>query len=140
MAHKESNGFVEFMIPFSSSRKRATSAIRSPRLGGQVSVFCKGAPEIVLDLCDRYVAKNGEEVDLSSKKKKEILDNVVKNFAAKCYRTILVAHSSYSEKEWINQKMQNGGFATEDDKETVESGLCLVGIFGLIDPLRPGIK
>ena len=51
---KEAEGFVEFLIPFSSSRKRATSAIRNPRTG-RVSVFCKGAPEIVMELCDNYL-------------------------------------------------------------------------------------
>jgi magnesium-transporting ATPase (P-type) len=60
---KTQNGFFEFLIPFSSSRKRATSAVRNPRTK-QVSVFVKGAPEIVIDLCDRYLAENGEEEDL----------------------------------------------------------------------------
>jgi magnesium-transporting ATPase (P-type) len=51
------------LIPFSSSRKRATSAIQNPRTKN-VSVFVKGAPEIVIDLCDRYIGENGEEEDL----------------------------------------------------------------------------
>lgn len=56
LAKREATGFVEFMIPFSSSRKRATSAIRNPRLSNEkVSVFCKGAPEIVIDLCTRVI-------------------------------------------------------------------------------------
>lgn len=29
---------------------------------------------------------------------------------------------------------------SEKDREIVESNLVLVGIFGLIDPLRPGIR
>jgi len=51
------------MIPFSSSRKRATAAVNNPRLK-EVSVFVKGAPEIVIELCDTYYGKNGEIVDL----------------------------------------------------------------------------
>jgi P-type Ca2+ transporter type 2C len=34
---------------------------------------------------------------------------------------------------------QNNQFASEDDRESVEAGLTFVGIFGLQDPLRPGI-
>lgn len=60
--------------------------------------------------------------------------------AGKCYRTILIAHSDYSESEWKHAKESSNNFTTEQDRETVESGLCLVGIFGLQDPLRPGIK
>ena len=60
---KTQNGFFEFLIPFSSSRKRATSAVRNSH-SKKVSVFVKGAPEIVIDLCDRYLAENGVEEDL----------------------------------------------------------------------------
>lgn len=63
--------------------------------------------------------------------KKDILNDVVKKFAGKCYRTILVAHSEYSQNEWQNLARKNNNFDGEDDRETVESGLCLIGIFGL---------
>ena len=73
LQNKETPSFLEFTIPFSSSRKRATSAIRNPRLNGSVHVFCKGAPEIVIELCDRYINKNGEEKDLTAAMKSHIL-------------------------------------------------------------------
>jgi magnesium-transporting ATPase (P-type) len=60
--------------------------------------------------------------------------------AGKCYRTILVAHTDFTESEWSRSKANSNDFLTEQDRETVESGLCLVGIFGLQDPLRPGIR
>ena len=37
-------------------------------------------------------------------------------------------------------KYKNNDFATEADREAVEKDLVFVGIFGLMDPLRPGIK
>jgi len=43
-------------------------------------VFCKGAPEIVLDLCDSYL-KDGKEVELTDDKKDYLLKEVIKNFA-----------------------------------------------------------
>lgn len=36
-------------------------------------------------------------------------------------------------------KSQNNNFASEDDKESVECGMTLIGIFGLQDPLREGV-
>lgn len=39
-----------FTIPFSSSRKRATVAIWIEG-GAKVRVFCKGAPEVVIERC-----------------------------------------------------------------------------------------
>jgi hypothetical protein len=42
-----------------------------------------------------------------------------------------VAHSEYSDVEWRHAKESSNDFLTEQDRESVESGLCLVGIFGL---------
>lgn len=52
LARRESENLIEFMIPFNSSRKRATSAVKD---GEDIRVFCKGAPEIVIDLCDSFI-------------------------------------------------------------------------------------
>lgn len=39
------------VIPFNSGRKRATTAVQMPSEVNKVRVFCKGAPEIVIDYC-----------------------------------------------------------------------------------------
>ncbi len=57
---KEAPDFVEFTIPFSSTLKRATSVVQNPRIGGIISVFCKGAPEILIDHCDKLLGVNGK--------------------------------------------------------------------------------
>lgn len=137
LAKKES--LTEFNIPFNSSRKRATTAIRNPRLHNNVSVFSKGAPEIVIDYCDNILNQHGEIDELTPEMKKDIIGRVVSNYAKKSYRCILVAHTMYNENEWKNLKSQSNDFETEDDKATVEAGLTLVGIFALQDPLRDGV-
>ena len=48
------------VIPFNSGRKRACTAVRHPDDDNLVRVFVKGAPEIVIDLCDKYFDKSGE--------------------------------------------------------------------------------
>lgn len=65
---------------------------------------------------------------------------VIPGFASKCYRTILVAHASYSDSEWQQLKANKNNFESDEDRESIESGLCVVGVFGLMDPLRPGIR
>ena len=47
-----------FTIPFSSARKRATNVVSLDN-GNKIRVFCKGAPEIVIEKCVNYVGKNG---------------------------------------------------------------------------------
>lgn len=53
---------------------------------------------------------------------------------------MLVAYVDFDANEWDSLKKNNNNFESEADRETVESNLVLVGIFGLMDPLRPGIR
>jgi hypothetical protein len=45
--------------------------------------------------------------------KQDILQKVVKNYAYKSYRTILVAHTQYSQNEWEMMKKENKNFESE---------------------------
>lgn len=135
LAAKE--GKEEWKIPFNSSRKRATAAFR--RDDGSVRVFCKGAPEIVIEYCSKYHTADGL-VELSQEKKDSITtEEVVKRFASKCWRTMLVSYCDYTSDEWDALKAEHNGFETENDRAQVEKDLNMACIFGLMDPLRPGI-
>lgn len=46
-------------IPFNSERKRATTAVSHPDDHNIVRVYVKGAPEMVIQLCDNYFDSNG---------------------------------------------------------------------------------
>lgn len=139
IAHKDSDDFIVFQIPFNSTRKRQTTAVRQP--DGRVRVYVKGAPEIVIELCTKMVNDKGAEVALTEQEKGEFLGpKVLKQFASKCYRTLLVAYVDYTEAEWNELERKNNGFNTEADKEATVAGMTMVACFGLMDPLRPGIR
>lgn len=55
-------------IPFNSKRKRATIAYKHHELQDTVRVFCKGAPEIVLNYCSTYLDASGNQAELSEEK------------------------------------------------------------------------
>ena len=61
------------------------------------------------------------------------------NFAASAYRTLLIASTSISAEEFENLKNGNNGFKHEEDREVLESEMTLIGIYALMDPLRPEI-
>ena len=133
---------LEMLIsnPFSSARKASSSVIRHPSQAGKVRVFVKGAPDMVMKKCTRIILEDGETYDLTEAKVKEILeDRVIKAFADKCLRTILVAYKDYTEAEWAEFSEQNGHFETLEQREQVEQDLTIVAIYALQDPLRPGI-
>lgn len=51
----------------------------------------------------------------------------------------MVTYRDLSRKEFDTLKKQHNNFQKDSDKECLEENLTAVGIFGLQDPLRPGI-
>ncbi|MFW6199779.1 MAG: cation-translocating P-type ATPase, partial [Gemmatimonadota bacterium] len=80
-------------IPFTSERKRMTVVHAPPddegvddsRPGGPVA-YMKGAPEVVLDCCDRILV-DGEEVEITEERREEILERN-RGFAGEAYRVL----------------------------------------------------
>ncbi len=111
-------------IPFSSERKRMTTFNKTPE--GKVLAFIKGAPEIVLSLCDKVMV-NGKIRELKEENKKKIM-RVVEEFASEGLRNLAFAFRESSAEE-----------ANRAD-ETVEREFVFLGFVGMMDPPRPEIK
>lgn len=132
---KENN--ILQQIPFNSARKRACTVVRHPRDTNKVLVFVKGAPEIVIDYCDKYFDNNGNAVELDTQAKDRILKEVVTNtFAKKAFRTLLIAYAELSKDEYERLREANNNFHSERDREALENSLTVIGIYALQDPLR----
>lgn len=104
-------------VPFSSESKRMTT-IHKAKNGRLVCM--KGAPEVVLGLCDFFI-ENGKVKRLSKEKKKEVLD-VNKRFANGALRVLGFAYKA----------MKANGPS--------EKGLVFVGLQAMIDPPREEVK
>jgi Ca2+-transporting ATPase len=88
--------------------------------------FIKGAPDIVLDLCDHMVI-DGAAVPISDEKKKEMLA-VNQDMARQALRVLAIAYRPLPE-------------IPQDCKaEIVERDLTFIGLMGMIDPARPEVK
>lgn len=108
--------------PFNSDKKKMSVLVSLP--SGEVRAYCKGASEIVLQMCDRFIDSNGNTSPLSEKKRKEIMD-VIEKFACEALRTLCLAV----------REMGNGY-----DGEIPSDGYILIAVFGIKDPVRPGVK
>ena len=95
---------------------------------------------MVIKTCEYMIGPNGESIELDDEKKDYCINTIVKQYAAKCLRTLLISYVDYPVDEFNAMKEQNNDFKTADDMETVETELTMVGIFGLKDPLREGIR
>lgn len=127
-------------IPFDSDRKRMTTvhAVAAPsdtdlspfsaddpkRKGHAVAV--KGAPDIVLDLCNQYLKLDNSHAPLTKDIREEILA-ANHSLANEALRVIAVAYRLSDE------------LPEELTPENVEKDLVFVGLQGMIDPPRPEI-
>ncbi|KAG9454755.1 hypothetical protein H6P81_007659 [Aristolochia fimbriata] len=109
--------------PFNSVRKKMSVLVSLP--GGKARVHCKGASEIILRMCDKMVDQNGKIISLSEKERKRVMD-VIDRFAGAALRTICVAFRD------MDELFDGNSFPTDE--------YTLVAIFGIKDPVRPGVK
>ena len=111
-----------------SPRTRSRPRSSSNASGAGAISFTKGAPEIILKLATHYTASNGSPVTISPALRAE-LTALVKSWAGKALRTIALAHKVHNASTISNL----------DDRDYIENGLCLDGIFGIKDPIRPDV-
>ena len=118
--YKENQRISE--LPFESNRKMMTTIHKKPN-GGYISIT-KGAPDILIGKCNR-IYENGKIESLTQSKKEEI-KNQNENMAENALRVIAVG---YKELDYF-------GKANFD----LEENLIFVGLIGMIDPPRDGVK
>jgi len=102
-------------IGFDSKRKRMSTF---HKIDGKKTVYCKGAPDVILHLCDRIWDK-GRVRKITSSDKKKIL-KINESFSSEALRVL--------------------GFAYKNSSILEEKNLIFVGLQGMIDPPRKEVK
>ncbi|CAG8510265.1 12139_t:CDS:10 [Ambispora leptoticha] len=118
------------IYPFASKKKTMTTVIKlaTPSKDGEYRVHVKGASEIVLGSCTRYIDGDGNVKELDSKTKGKF-EKTIQNFAEGALRTICLGYRDVSSAECSK---------FDDDNPPNDNLICL-GIVGIQDPLRPGV-
>ncbi|KAL0733707.1 hypothetical protein Bca4012_009917 [Brassica carinata] len=111
--------------PFNSTKKRMGVVIELPE-GGGVRAHTKGASEIVLAACQNVINSSGEAVPLDEESIK-YLNVTINEFANEALRTLCLAYMD----------IKNGFSA---DEGIPASGFTCIGIVGIKDPVRPGVR
>ncbi|XP_048226964.1 calcium-transporting ATPase 1 [Ricinus communis] len=110
--------------PFNSTKKRMSVVLELPE--GGFRAHCKGASEIILAACDKFIDKNGVVVSLNEESI-DHLKNTIEQFASEALRTLCLAYldigSEFSAESPIPLK-----------------GYTCIGIVGIKDPVRPGVR
>ncbi|XP_031272648.1 putative calcium-transporting ATPase 13, plasma membrane-type [Pistacia vera] len=114
---------------FNSKKKRSGVMMRK-KIDNTINVHWKGAAEMILAKCSSYYDASGNMKNLDNGAR-EIFEHIIEGMAAKSLRCIAFAHKHVSEEE---QEDAN------DAKKLNEDSLSLIGVVGIKDPCRPGVK
>ena len=88
--------------------------------GNRIRVFCKGAPEIVIEKCSNYIGENGQVKQMDQQYRDHCTGKIQLDYAKKCLRTLLVSHVDYTRQQWDALSSQNNNWETTEDMENVE--------------------
>ncbi|KAL3507801.1 hypothetical protein ACH5RR_033183 [Cinchona calisaya] len=130
MERVKQNYSILHVEAFNSEKKRS-GVLAKNNANNSIHIHWKGAAEMMLAMCSHYYELEGE-VKLLDHLERKKFDEIIQGMAASSLRCIAFAHKQISE-------------SSDDDigeiQQTFEDrNLILLGIVGIKDPCRPGVK
>ena len=114
-------------IPFDSNKKRMTTFVKEN--DGKYRLYTKGGAENIKTYCKYYInSSTGEKMELNDEIVKN-LEEKIENCNNDMLRTIYICYKDIEEKDFNNT-----------DEEIDTNDLVLLGIFGIRDTIRKGVK
>ncbi|XP_031396233.1 calcium-transporting ATPase 9, plasma membrane-type-like isoform X3 [Punica granatum] len=126
----KSESTVLQVFPFNSEKKRGGVALKVQ--DSEAYIHWKGAAEILLASCTKYMDLNGQLQSIDGEK--EFCKEAIDDMAARSLRCVAIAYRPFDvEKIPADTESLDKWVLPEDD-------LVLIGIVGIKDPCRPGVK
>jgi Ca2+-transporting ATPase len=112
-------------LSFNSDRKRMSVVVREAEAAdGVATVHVKGAPEVILSLCNRVrVGDDIQELDAASRSR---IEQAYEEMAKDGLRVLALATNSMPDSAAL-------------EEETIERELVFLGLAGIMDPPRPEV-
>ena len=130
-------------VPFTSERKRMSVVGKDSSDNGNLTVFAKGAPDVLLGYCTR-IAVGGAVRPLTEGDRQTILATVEK-LSGEAYRTLGQAYrplGTASLADIPGIKTNAAGEVTDisEQSDVIERDLIWDGMVGIIDPPRTEVR
>lgn len=113
---------------FNSEKKRSGISMRNSA-DNTIHVHWKGAAEMILAMCSSYYDASGIVKTLDGGQRLRF-EQTIQGMAASSLRCIAFAH-----KQVLEEEHEDGG-----EQKLKENSLTLLGLVGIKDPCRPGVK
>lgn len=136
LREERANNPVVTMLPFDSSRKWMGALVKLPN--GKYRLFIKGAAEIVFEYCAYAISDPTYKLqtDHLTEEIRADYQSSIHEYAKKMLRPVVLGYKDFEAAEV---------FTDPDDEpdsvnlEWLASGMILIGVFGIRDPLRPEV-
>uniref|UniRef100_A0A673G2Z9 Calcium-transporting ATPase n=1 Tax=Sinocyclocheilus rhinocerous TaxID=307959 RepID=A0A673G2Z9_9TELE len=113
---------------FNSVRKSMSTVLKNP--DGSYRMFSKGASEILLKKCCKFLSANGEAKVFRPIDRDDMVNKVIEPMASEGLRTICLAYRDFpvsdGEPDW-------------DNEADILTGLTCICVVGIEDPVRPEV-
>uniref|UniRef100_A0A0E0CGI9 Calcium-transporting ATPase n=1 Tax=Oryza meridionalis TaxID=40149 RepID=A0A0E0CGI9_9ORYZ len=129
-AEEKSKSSIIHVSPFNSEKKRAGVAVIVD--ASDIHVHWKGAAEIVLALCTNWLDVNGISHEMTPDKANQF-KKYIEEMAEESLRCVAFAYRNLDLKYVPNEEERINW-------ELPDNELALIGIVGMKDPCRPGVR
>jgi len=125
-------------FPFDSRNKYMATVIQLPN--GPYRLYAKGAPEILLWRCSSIVMGPTERIEESelTLERHRCVSEAVDKYAIDALRTLALAYRDFPT--WPPAGLPQSSDSCDEQLNMLCRDLTLVGVFGIHDPLRPGVE
>ncbi|CAD6344121.1 unnamed protein product [Miscanthus lutarioriparius] len=125
-----SKSSILHVFPFNSEKKQGGVAVH---LGGsEVHIHWKGAAEIILDSCTCWVDTDGSKHSMTPEKVAEF-KKFIEDMAAASLRCVAFAYRTHEMDDVPDEDHR-------EEWKLPEDNLIMLGIVGIKDPSRPGVR
>ena len=130
-------------VPFTSERKRMAVIGKDSSDNGNLSVYAKGAPDVLLGYCTRIAV--GDAVRPMTEGDRQEILATVERLSGEAYRTLGEAYrplGTTSLAEIPGIKTNAAGQVTDisEQSDVIERDLIWAGMVGIIDPPRTEVR
>ncbi|KAL6292087.1 hypothetical protein ACE6H2_000229 [Prunus campanulata] len=122
---------ILYVEAFNSQKKRSGVLMKRKADNNTIQAHWKGAAEMILAMCTSYYNASGLVINMDDNAKMRF-EQIIQGMAASSLRCIAFAHKEIPAEEQMDER---------DHKALLkEDGLTLLGLVGLKDPCRLGVK
>lgn len=138
VSQERDNAKVVQLIPFDSKRKCMGVVVK---VDGKYRMYVKGASEILLEHCDQVISDPTKDATIAkmTDDNRDTLNGLITSYAERSLRTIGLVYRDFPS--WPPKHARRAeGDQSEAVFEDVFKQMVLLGIVGIQDPLRDGVR